>query len=549
MASLRSILLLTTFVGSAHAAGLAPFGDGAVNHDLATAAGGSETAAADSIRREITAGQAPLPSRASTGGASRAIDASRSRSVGARGTDAYAVIPLGAQTQVAVTDLRINSVVRRQAGQSPYGVAFSQTGRHAYVTNRGTSDVSFIDLLTGQSAAPVPVGFAPAGIAMGRDDKRLYVANEDDGTVSVVNVAQRRVQATLALSGKPHDVAVAANGSEIYVLDREAAAVAIIDEDLGEIDGRVTVAVPPFSAAADLAVGGTQIYVLLNDSDENSALAAIDSATREVRTISFLHGRVSAFAVDSSGAKAYVAAQCACWSEGRLYTVGLDDGRVIDAQAVERGISALSLTADERFLYAVFGEAGKLAYWSAGSDPRAAFTVDLNASAAVEGGFLAAARSMGVTWTPSPLLFHGRPDAAQAMTLTLANQGLYPVTVTDVNVVASASADSPSAFRIRKDACSQARVAPDATCTVEIEYEGTAGQASAGLSYTLISSAPGAAVSRQTGAVALLGVTPSTSAASSEPGEGGGGAAGWGWLAVLLAPAWWRRVRSRMRRV
>lgn len=64
-------------------------------------------------------------------------------------------------------DLQQGKVVRAiQAGVAPHGIVIAKNGRHAYVSNLVSNDVSIIDLKTDEEIARLPVGKEPNGISI-----------------------------------------------------------------------------------------------------------------------------------------------------------------------------------------------------------------------------------------------------------------------------------------------------------------------------------------------------------------------------------------------
>ena len=51
---------------------------------------------------------------------------------------------------------------RIPVGQGPHGIAFTPDGKHAYVTNSDSNDVSVIDVAALKVIETIPVGKAPA---------------------------------------------------------------------------------------------------------------------------------------------------------------------------------------------------------------------------------------------------------------------------------------------------------------------------------------------------------------------------------------------------
>ena len=79
-------------------------------------------------------------------------------------------------------DTATNTVVATvPVGTNPIGVAITPDGKHAYVTNFTSNNVSVIDTATNTVVATVPVGNNPVGVAVTPDGKHAYVANSGFG--------------------------------------------------------------------------------------------------------------------------------------------------------------------------------------------------------------------------------------------------------------------------------------------------------------------------------------------------------------------------------
>jgi YVTN family beta-propeller protein len=77
----------------------------------------------------------------------------------------------------------------------------------AIVSNRGSDDVTFIDVAGRHVIATVPVGRRPGGMAVNGRGTRLYVANNDSGTVSIVSIPGREVSGTIKVGRTPDGLA------------------------------------------------------------------------------------------------------------------------------------------------------------------------------------------------------------------------------------------------------------------------------------------------------------------------------------------------------
>jgi YVTN family beta-propeller protein len=83
-------------------------------------------------------------------------------------------------------------------GTTPFAVAVTPDGKHAYVTNVASNNVSVINTATNTvgSTIPVAAGTAPLGVAVTPDGKHAYVANNVPNTVSVIDTATNTVVGT-----------------------------------------------------------------------------------------------------------------------------------------------------------------------------------------------------------------------------------------------------------------------------------------------------------------------------------------------------------------
>jgi YVTN family beta-propeller protein len=89
-------------------------------------------------------------------------------------------------------------------GTSPRGVAVTPDGKHAYVANVISNNVSVIDTSTNTAVGtPILVGDSPFLVAVAPDGKHAYVTNLTSNTVSVIDTASNTVAATVAVGSNP----------------------------------------------------------------------------------------------------------------------------------------------------------------------------------------------------------------------------------------------------------------------------------------------------------------------------------------------------------
>ncbi len=77
----------------------------------------------------------------------------------------------------------------------------------ALVSNRGSANISVIDLDTNEELTTIPTQGRPDIIAVSPDGKRAYLTSRVGKSVQVIDVPARKVVATIKLGGDPHGIA------------------------------------------------------------------------------------------------------------------------------------------------------------------------------------------------------------------------------------------------------------------------------------------------------------------------------------------------------
>ena len=89
-------------------------------------------------------------------------------------------------------------------GNLPDGPAVTPDGKHVYVVNGFSNNISVIDTATNTvEAATLAVGSFPVGIAVTPDGKHAYVVNSGSNSVSVIDTATNTVEAATLAVGRP----------------------------------------------------------------------------------------------------------------------------------------------------------------------------------------------------------------------------------------------------------------------------------------------------------------------------------------------------------
>jgi YVTN family beta-propeller protein len=191
-------------------------------------------------------------------------------------------------------------------GSNPSGVAVTQDGQHAYVTNSGSGTVSVIATATNTVVATITVGSFPVGVAITPDGTHAYVTNESSGTVSVIDTASNTVVATVPVGSFPIGVAVTPDGKHAYVTNSSSNTVSVIATATNAVLTGTGFPIAVGTGPIGIAVtpDGTHAYVANSIDDTVSVIA---TATNTVVATVTVGTYPSGVAITADGKDAYVA--------------------------------------------------------------------------------------------------------------------------------------------------------------------------------------------------------------------------------------------------
>jgi DNA-binding beta-propeller fold protein YncE len=119
---------------------------------------------------------------------------------------------------VVLVDLRTGEIDHLDVGPEPYAVAFTASGRSAYVSGGGRDGtLTRVDPRTGRVHAPIPVGAHPRGLALHPDARHALVALNGEAAVAVVALRKARVARRVATPPFPAQLAVSPDGRRALV--------------------------------------------------------------------------------------------------------------------------------------------------------------------------------------------------------------------------------------------------------------------------------------------------------------------------------------------
>lgn len=220
----------------------------------------------------------------------------------------FAYVALHGTNKVAVLDMASSTVVNEiVVGQSPLGIAVSSSGRHAYVANMLSHNVSIIDTQTNtvvDSFSPMAVSGLPWGIAVHPDGTRLYVTNYGADTLSVIDTATKLPLAQISVR-KSKSVAVNRAGTLAYAAQTNVGGpgtLVVIDLSSNSI---VTTLPVPVLGNIEFSPDGLKAYVV-----SGRSVAVIDTISR-TQTASWLGSEngtadVESLTLSSDGRRLYL---------------------------------------------------------------------------------------------------------------------------------------------------------------------------------------------------------------------------------------------------
>ncbi len=122
--------------------------------------------------------------------------------------------------QLLVIDPEKRSVLKHFAtrGNTSHMVTLGPGGRFAYVSNSGSSNVSAIDLNSGEVKL-IPTGNRPEGSVLSKDGRELYVCNREAASITVIDTTRQSAIANIPTGKGPVRIALTPDGKTlVYAL-------------------------------------------------------------------------------------------------------------------------------------------------------------------------------------------------------------------------------------------------------------------------------------------------------------------------------------------
>lgn len=116
-----------------------------------------------------------------------------------------------------------------QSYRSPVSVAVSPNGERLYVSDKTAGCVTFLNAVTGDKEAEVPVDGEPHGLILSTDGKLLYVAQRKLNSIALIDINRGTEVGRISVGGWPVAVALAKKGNRLYCCNRGDDTVSVID--------------------------------------------------------------------------------------------------------------------------------------------------------------------------------------------------------------------------------------------------------------------------------------------------------------------------------
>ena len=135
--------------------------------------------------------------------------------------------------------LRLQKVV--PVGKSPSEVCITADGRRAYVTNRGESTASVVDLESLAVASTIgdPGMKSPDGCLLNRDGSRLYIAASAAESVFVFSTSDGHRLAEIKVGQEPRRLLLSPDESRLFVANGDERYVSIVDSKTNRTVGKI----------------------------------------------------------------------------------------------------------------------------------------------------------------------------------------------------------------------------------------------------------------------------------------------------------------------
>lgn len=136
---------------------------------------------------------------------------------------------------------------RIDVGAKPYDIKVEHTGRFAYTTLSGGSEISVIDIQANLESHRISVGEGPRDLMLSKDSTKAYVANAGSGTVSVVDLVAEKEIAQIPVGTIPYGIDITADEKMAVVTNWGAGTVSFLDLETNEEIKQISIGTLPYT--------------------------------------------------------------------------------------------------------------------------------------------------------------------------------------------------------------------------------------------------------------------------------------------------------------
>ncbi|MEO8129991.1 MAG: beta-propeller fold lactonase family protein [Bryobacteraceae bacterium] len=140
----------------------------------------------------------------------------------------WAYVSNGGSSNVSAINLATGDVKLIQTGERPEGSVLSKDGRELYVCNRESASLTVIDTTRNAPVANIPTGKGPVRIALTPDGNTLVYALMHDKKIGFADPKARRQTDYLILPQQPVSLELSPDGAHAFASAEESDAVYVI---------------------------------------------------------------------------------------------------------------------------------------------------------------------------------------------------------------------------------------------------------------------------------------------------------------------------------
>ena len=213
----------------------------------------------------------------------------------------------GAGVVANVSPLSLTQSGTTAVGTDPESLAELANGSEVYVANKGSNNVTVINVVDGSVTQPaIAVGSSPSYVIASPDSACVYVANSGGNTVSVISTSAHTLASTITTASGPSFLKFDANLGRVYVANTLDGSVSVLLHNRSCVPtvlktipgiGLLPVAIAPL-------VNGTRIYVA--NSGDNT-VTVVDASSLTVKSKIAVAGAPVSIAAASDSSRVYSA--------------------------------------------------------------------------------------------------------------------------------------------------------------------------------------------------------------------------------------------------